>query len=111
MTPIEQQFQELQGKYPKVSLLQLPSGAHLITVENVKLPIGWNQSTVTVLFVAPPGFRHRSQIAFGWSQQESAYKAVGRPKTAMTPIQFQKLARAVLGFRGIFRVGTLITIH
>ena len=56
MTPFEQQLQVLQTICPGTSFTQLPSGAHLITIPNVRLPKGWNRESATVLFVAPPGY-------------------------------------------------------
>jgi Prokaryotic E2 family E len=56
MTPFEEQFQALQMVRPETTMKRLPSGAHLITVPGVQLPPGWNQSSVTVLFVAPAGY-------------------------------------------------------
>jgi hypothetical protein len=56
MTPIELQLQVLQKINADTSLTRLASGAHLVTIPNVKMPRGWNQKIVTVLFVAPPGY-------------------------------------------------------
>lgn len=57
MTPIiEQQLALLQQDCPGASATQLASGAHLITIPNVAMPLGWNQKVVTVLFIAPPGY-------------------------------------------------------
>jgi hypothetical protein len=39
-----------------VSTTELLNGAHLIVVQNVKLPEGWDRPLATVLFVAPPGY-------------------------------------------------------
>lgn len=58
MTPVEQQFQTLQSMATctNASLRRLPSGAHLVTVPDVKLTSGWNRDAATLYFVAPPGF-------------------------------------------------------
>lgn len=40
----------------EVSVTILSNGAHLIAVDNVHLPEGWNREKVTLLFVAPPGY-------------------------------------------------------
>ena len=57
MNPIiEEQLKVLQKNYPDASAKPLPSGAHLITVPDVKLPDGWNRQTVAILFLAPPGY-------------------------------------------------------
>jgi hypothetical protein len=56
MTPIEQQLQVLKTICPGATLTRLPSGAHLVTMPDVKMPLGWNRDLVTILFVAPPGY-------------------------------------------------------
>jgi hypothetical protein len=56
MTPIEQQVLILQSVCPSASLARLPSGAHLVTIPDLKLPHGWNRQKVTLLFLAPPGY-------------------------------------------------------
>jgi Prokaryotic E2 family E len=37
-------------------LKRLPSGAHLVTLPDIKLPSGWSVQEATILFVAPPGY-------------------------------------------------------
>ena len=56
MTPIEQQLELLQKVCPGAGVTRLGSGAHLVTIPNVKLPRGWNRDCVTILFLAPPGY-------------------------------------------------------
>jgi hypothetical protein len=58
MTPVEQQLQTLKAlsKCANASLRQLPSGAHLVTIPDIKLPPGWNKDRVTIHFVTPPGY-------------------------------------------------------
>lgn len=56
MTPLEQQFADIQSAWPGASLSRLPSGAHLVTIPDVKLPDGWNRASTTILFLAPPGY-------------------------------------------------------
>lgn len=56
MTPVEQQLQLLQTICAGASLTRLPSGAHLVTIPDIRLPKGWNRESGTVLFVAPPGY-------------------------------------------------------
>jgi hypothetical protein len=56
MTPIEQHLELLKSIYPEAVLVRLPSGAHLVTIPNVRIPVGWSQEIVTLLFVAPPGY-------------------------------------------------------
>jgi len=56
MTPIDRQIEELKLECPKATVTKLPSGAHLISIPEVKLADGWNRESATVLFVAPPGY-------------------------------------------------------
>lgn len=58
MTPVEQQFETLKtlSKCEKATLKQLPSGAHLITIPDFKMPHGWNKDVVTIFFVTPPAY-------------------------------------------------------
>ena len=60
MNPIfAEQFEALKGSYNGVPIdashSPLPNGAHLVTIENVKLE-GWNRSHAKILFVIPPGY-------------------------------------------------------
>jgi Prokaryotic E2 family E len=56
MTPIEQHIVELKVECAKATAQRLPSGAHLITIPDVKLGEGWNRERADVLFLAPPGY-------------------------------------------------------
>lgn len=59
MNPIfERHFQELTAKLDPAPVREaaLPSGAVLITVEDVALPVGWNRDRTHVRFVAPAGY-------------------------------------------------------
>jgi hypothetical protein len=53
---IEQQLAQLKEAGYEATATQLPSGANLITIPNVTVPVGWNRQTTTVLFLAPPGY-------------------------------------------------------
>jgi hypothetical protein len=55
-TPIEGQLKDLRGKCPGAAALPLPTGGHLITIPNHRMPRGWNRDVVTILFLAPPGY-------------------------------------------------------
>lgn len=58
MTPLDQQFNALRElpKCAKASVRRLPSGAHLVTIPDIKLPPGWNREVVTLYFVTPPAY-------------------------------------------------------
>lgn len=57
--------------------MRLPSGAHLVTVPNTKLPPGWNHREVTVLFVVPPGYPAAQPDCF-WAEPVGLRLADGR---------------------------------
>lgn len=48
--------QRERDKAPAPTARRLPNGGYLITVPEVDIGAGWSQRTVTVLFVAPPGY-------------------------------------------------------
>lgn len=56
MTPLERQTAELQAEYPGTVVNPLSTGGHLVEILNFHLPPGWNQTCVTLLFLAPPGY-------------------------------------------------------
>ncbi len=56
MTPLEKQIQELLSLYPTAKVTPQPSGAQLVEVASFPLPPGWNRESVTLVFLAPPGY-------------------------------------------------------
>ena len=64
MTPIEKQLAELREKHPSAFTTVANSGATLVSIPEVNLPPGWSMSSVTVLFVAPPGFPNAQPDCF-----------------------------------------------
>jgi hypothetical protein len=56
MTPFEKQFEELKRFYPSAQQTPQPTGAVLIEIPDFRVPPGWNRETVTVIFLAPPGY-------------------------------------------------------
>lgn len=67
MTPLEQHYQLLLKEKPRATLTPLPSGAHLATVPEVKLPSGWSVAEVTILFITPPGYPGSAPDCF-WAE-------------------------------------------
>jgi hypothetical protein len=53
---LEDQLIELALLHPDASTLALPDGTTLITVPNIALPDGWNQTTTRVHFLLPIGY-------------------------------------------------------
>lgn len=57
MTRFERDVDELRERFgDRVLVKPLPSGAQLIELRSYHLVGGWNQTEVTILFVAPPAF-------------------------------------------------------
>ena len=56
MTPIEQQFEDLKTLHAEATATPQVSGAYLIEIPEYRLPRGWNQEIVRILFLAPPGY-------------------------------------------------------
>lgn len=56
MTPLQQQFEILKMECAEATLMQLPTGAYLVSVPRLPLPVGWNKGGVTVKFIAPVGY-------------------------------------------------------
>lgn len=57
MTRLDDDIEELAKRFgDRLSVVALPSGARLVEVKDYELVEGWNQKSVTILFVAPPAF-------------------------------------------------------
>lgn len=52
----ELQFEALAERFPGSSMTALPGNLWLVTVPDVALPAGWNQTSTAVSFVVPVGF-------------------------------------------------------
>ncbi len=91
MIPVAEQLEALkehlrQLKQPAtVQDRVLPSGAHLIKIENYLLPQGWNRSVVTILFVAPAGFPGAQPDCF-WLAPLGVRLANGSPPEASNDV-------------------------
>lgn len=58
------------------SLTPLPNGGHLVRVPQVNLRTGWSQPSITVLFVAPPGYPAAQPDCF-WAEPDGLRLANG----------------------------------
>jgi len=56
MTPLEEQIAQLRAAYPTTLATPLPTGAHLVEIRDFQMPVGWSESTVTLIFLAPAGY-------------------------------------------------------
>jgi hypothetical protein len=81
MTPIEQHLAKFKAEHPDAQFQKLPSGAHVIKVPNVALPVGWNQKEATVVFLAPAAYPGANPDCF-WLQPGGVLLASGQPPNA-----------------------------
>ncbi len=58
-------FERLKARYPSATLIDLPSGAALISVPSCGLPPGWSQPAVTLKFISPKERRGRAGLLLG----------------------------------------------
>ena len=56
MGPLDLQFEKLKQEFSTASMTRLPDGSAVITVSSLRLPAGWNKSSVAISFVAPVGY-------------------------------------------------------
>ncbi len=81
MNPIvKDQLALLCVDHMEATATPLPSGAHLITVPNVKLPDGWSAATVTILFLTPPGYPSAQPDCFWVEPGQFRLKNGGTPQ-------------------------------
>jgi E2/UBC family protein E len=69
MDIVEQQFADLQGRYPQATRLALPNGSSLITITQFPVPDGWNKKETTVVFLVPVGYPYARPDCF-WADTE-----------------------------------------
>lgn len=86
MPIIDQQLEILKEHFPGTTLSQLPNGAQLVTIPNVRLPQGWSQQTTTIYFIAPVGYPLAKPDCF-WADPALRLSNGGMPQAAnITPI-------------------------
>jgi hypothetical protein len=56
MLPIDQHIAELKKHYSTAIVNLQPNGSYLVEIPNYPMPPGWNQRSVTILFLAPTGY-------------------------------------------------------
>ena len=67
---------------PEPTARQLPNGGYLITVPAVDIGEGWSHRTVTVLFVAPPGYPAARPDCFWVEPSELRLAGGGTPQNS-----------------------------
>ena len=50
------QFEAVKVRFPGAELVELASGAALVTIPDYKLPAGWSRPTTTIRFIVPVGY-------------------------------------------------------
>jgi len=70
MDILQRQLEDLRKAYPAgAELTQLPSGAVLIELKDVRLPPGWNRGTTSIRFVVPVGYPFAAPDCF-WTEND-----------------------------------------
>ena len=79
MSIVEVQLEDLVREYPSTRVEPRPDGTTLITVPEVPLAPGWNQSHTTIQFLTPVGFPMAQPDCF-WTDEELRLAGGGLPK-------------------------------
>jgi E2/UBC family protein E len=74
-------LEQLRREYPEAQVELRPDGTALVTVPSVQLGPGWNQSTVTLTFVAPVGYPMAQPDCF-WADEALRLAEGSMPKNA-----------------------------
>ena len=81
MGPIEVHLQRLRARHVQVSLQDLPDSGSVITVPDICLPPGWNQSSTAVHFWAQPGYPYAKLDCF-WADPDLRLATGGMPQAS-----------------------------
>ena len=83
MDALEQQFADLQLRYPNATLERRPDGTAVIKLPEFSLPGGWSKPTATVAFVAPAGYPYAKPDCF-WADVDLRLSSGGVPANSGT---------------------------
>lgn len=78
---IEKHFERLQARFPGANVMELPSGAVLVTIPDLEVPPGWSIGTATVRFIAPVGYPNAQPDCF-WISPTPQLNGNAVPKNA-----------------------------
>lgn len=81
MSVAEAQLEELRREFPDATVELRQDGLTLVTVPNLALPPGWNQSRTTVQFIAPVGYPMAQPDCF-WADDTLRLASGGTPKNS-----------------------------
>lgn len=76
---LDEQLATLREMFPQASMENAEGGAVLITVPDVPLPPGWNQTATTVRFLAPAGYPMARPDCF-WTDPSVRLASGGMPQ-------------------------------
>jgi len=80
------QLDTLKERFPEANAASLPSGATLISVPDVSVPLGWSARKTTVRFLAPTGYPYAAPDCF-WADCELRLATGAMPvSSAVNPI-------------------------
>jgi Prokaryotic E2 family E len=78
MDLIEEQFAQLQSRYPEATRTTNPDGSTTITIPRLPLPDGWNKHETTVVFALPIGYPYAKPDCF-WTDPDLRLSTGARP--------------------------------
>ena len=85
LSPItHRQFARVSERYPSSTIQELPSGAALVTLPDIKLPPGWSSGMTTVRFIVPAGYPGPVPDCF-WADQSLTLAGGGTPQASQSP--------------------------
>lgn len=83
---LDMQLEQLRGRFGEVQTRQLPSGATLVTLPGVRLPVGWSKPSTTIRFIVPPGYPFANLDCF-WADPDLLLAHGGPPQnSALNPV-------------------------
>jgi hypothetical protein len=85
-TLIERHFERLKGRCPEATLINLPSGAGLVTIPHQPLPAGWSVAEATLRFIAPNGYAVAAPDCL-WVEPNLTLNGGGLPKNSQVQNQ------------------------
>ena len=76
---VERHFARFRDRYNSAEIRELPSGAALITVPEIKIPSGWDTDCLSIRFLVPVGYPNAQPDCF-WTQPAILLSNGSQPK-------------------------------
>ena len=83
MDVIEQQFADLEVRFPATKRRGLANGTSLLEIPNFSLPDGWNKTQTTVAFIVPAGYPYARPDCF-WADLDLRLSSGAMPANSGT---------------------------